>query len=238
VSIRENEQGLPEVNPKDLKKRLRVYEVLPWLKKETSYLDQINGLLGMDAHNPNAVRTRDNTGTCGACLRNIKLVAKGNAHPTMALHGYNRPGYGYVVGKCLGGEHPPYELSTEATKIMLASVTDHYNALKKQLDYLEGSPDRLVIGRRGGEEVLLKSNTEPDLWSYELKDQIRRLQSTIQEPEADLKAYTWLVQHWELRDLPEEGVLHIDWYLEALKRAGKSAAIVARVISRGTTEKG
>jgi hypothetical protein len=59
-----------------------------------------------------------NVGTCPVCDRMQKLswsskTAEG--HPTMVLHGYVRPGYGYIQGSCFGVGYAPFELSNNGT---------------------------------------------------------------------------------------------------------------------------
>ena len=56
-------------------------------------------------------------GTCAICenqqmLNRNRLDKEGN--PTMVLHGYLRPGVGYVIGDCYGVGWAPYELSAAA----------------------------------------------------------------------------------------------------------------------------
>jgi hypothetical protein len=218
---------LPKPEGRD-RKKLRPWDVLRWLKKDTTYLAQINELLGTEPHEKAAPRTRENTGTCGACLRNIKLVEKSNAPPTMALHGYNRPGHGYVVGKCLGGNHPPYELSAEATKAMVKIISEKLHKLKKTLAYLEGNPDRFTKG----EKVILKSDMDEAAWDYEVKKSIEYVKWDMRFPESDFKAYTWLVANWKERPLPQAGTKHIEWYDEAMRHGGKEAALILRVAQR------
>ena len=60
-----------------------------------------------------ACKSRDleNTGTCGWCFRNVKL--KGGRS---VLHGYKRPGWGQVHGRCGGVHYDPYERNTVATE--------------------------------------------------------------------------------------------------------------------------
>ena len=52
-------------------------------------------------------------GTCPACTNHQKLskTRLSDGHPSMVLHGYNRPGWGYVLGNCFGVGFPPWELS-------------------------------------------------------------------------------------------------------------------------------
>lgn len=201
-------------------KGLRIWDITPWLKKETTYLTQINGLLGMEPHEPGAIRTRDNTGTCGACFRNIKLVANSNGHPTMALHGYNRPGYGYVIGRCFGGAHPPYELSTEATKIMLESAKSRLAGIEKYLASLpnatEFNANLFTMGAK--ERIIQKAGN--GLWVHDLEQHIKVTEGHVKAAHKEMSIYKWLIDHWEVRELPKEGGKHIDWFMKAVIAAG------------------
>ena len=68
-------------------------------------------------------------GTCQACFLVQKLP-----NGKISLHGYERPGDGYIMGDCEGSYHLPYEQSCEVTKTVLQG----YLALKKMLtDKLE-----------------------------------------------------------------------------------------------------
>lgn len=53
-------------------------------------------------------------GTCQICQRVQAL--KTTRSLTLVLHGYERPGFGYILGNCQGTGVLPYELSCEATK--------------------------------------------------------------------------------------------------------------------------
>lgn len=57
------------------------------------------------------------TGTCQICERTCKLP-KGR----ISLHGYNRPGTGWINGRCPGSNELPYELSCEALARFIATV--------------------------------------------------------------------------------------------------------------------
>jgi hypothetical protein len=205
------------------RKKILIYDAMAWLKKETSYIAQINEVLGMEEHVPSAKRSRDNTGTCGACFRNIKLVRKSEDNTVMALHGYNRPGFGYVVGKCWGGDHEPYELGCSATKMMLDEgnqrVADAYKYLKslssptlEQFDdhywWSSPSPDiqkkEVIVARHG-----------ISFWEHILQRHIKETQYKIKGIEAERDVYKWLVENWKVRDLPKEGTPLKDWFEEA-----------------------
>lgn len=50
-------------------------------------------------------------GTCQICFRGQQT-----RDGLLVLHGYQRPGHGYVVGKCWGVAYAPFEVSCERTK--------------------------------------------------------------------------------------------------------------------------
>lgn len=212
--------------PYDLK-GFRTYNVLPWLKKETVYLEQINGILGMDPHEKAAPRTRDNTGTCAVCFRNIKLIQKVNQDAVMAVHGYNRPGHGYIIGRCWGGEYPPYELSSKATELVLK---DHERRLivakarlkELQSDKLKEFNENEFNPNATTRRMVVKSELGPDLWAYSLRKHIDRAEREADGVEVYMKIFRWLVQNWKVRDLPKEGDKFHDWFTEATRHVGKS----------------
>ena len=223
-SLGERQQGLPTFDAKKLKKQLRVYNVTGWLKEHTSYIAQINELLGMEEHVPAAKRTRDNTGTCAACFRNIKIVRRGEPatgeNTAMALHGYNRPGHGYIIGKCWGGNHEPYELGCTATKVMLRAGNERVASLQKYLDSLS-SPDLVEFNERqwwGGDskpKVIRKGDL---LWEYTLRDHIKTTEQKVKQAEHERDIYKWLVENWQVRELPHQGDKEIDWFTIAARK--------------------
>lgn len=60
------------------------------------------------------------TGTCQCCF-NSQKVSKGNGK-LLSLHGYERPGHGYIVGDCMGQGEQPFEVSCELTKKLRTTV--------------------------------------------------------------------------------------------------------------------
>ncbi len=51
-------------------------------------------------------------GHCPVCSKLQKLAFRQNT-ALMVLHGYARPGWGFISGSCFGVDSPPYELSAE-----------------------------------------------------------------------------------------------------------------------------
>lgn len=61
------------------------------------------------------------SGTCQACFGGFALKGTARDQSTdyrwhMVLHGYERPGLGYTIGRCWGVDQKPYELDVEVTK--------------------------------------------------------------------------------------------------------------------------
>lgn len=67
-------------------------------------------------------------GQCQVCEGDFKLLGGRLVH-----HGYKRPGYGEIVGDCPGVHEPPYEVSCELVKVLLAK---HEPELAAAKDYL------------------------------------------------------------------------------------------------------
>lgn len=76
-------------------------------------------------------------GTCQAC-GGQQVVAGGG----IVLHGYSRPGLGWIEGRCYGTHHAPAEHDTSLTKQTITSCTEHAAALRAALAKLPPA-DRL-----------------------------------------------------------------------------------------------
>lgn len=63
------------------------------------------------------------SGTCQVCFKRQKT-----RDGLMVLHGYQRPGHGYIVGECWGVSYPPFEISAERTQAFL----DELQRIKRQ----------------------------------------------------------------------------------------------------------
>lgn len=62
----------------------------------------------------------------------------------MALHGYSRPGHGYIIGSCRGEAEQPFEVSCERTKFWKAELV-------------------LLLAHKEAELVLLQADAVPTL---------------------------------------------------------------------------
>lgn len=94
---------------------------------------------------------KNKTGTCQCCFRGQK-VSKGQG-TLLSLHGYTRPGHGYIIGRCRGEAELPYEVSCERTKFFRAEVQTMKAAQEAYLAKLnnnevESLPARISTGKR------------------------------------------------------------------------------------------
>lgn len=81
-------------------------------------------------------------GTCAVCDRiqklNLKVGlghrhrSKQKEHPLMVLHGYKRPGDGWIVGDCFGVGYPPIELSPEGAEAWADKLKTYYIPRQKE----------------------------------------------------------------------------------------------------------
>lgn len=218
----------PAVDVKTLRRRLRVWNALRWLKADTSYLAQINTLLGMEEHVPAAQRTRENTGTCACCFRNIKLdhdhKDKSDTHPTMALHGYLRPGDGDIRGRCDSSAwFAPYELSSEGTAQERDYAEQRLAGAITRLAEVK-NPDMVEITTwtRRGEKAFIYRKGEPD-WDRQLELAVKSAERDVETSKDERDVFAYLVENWKLRALPEAGKPEPHYYSDAARavRAAK-----------------
>ncbi len=82
-------------------------------------------------------------GTCQACFHSQVLTG---SKQTLVLHGYQRPGDGFLRGDCEGHGHLPYELSSNLTSDLLARADKRLVSEKTRLESLVANKvDSLVI---------------------------------------------------------------------------------------------
>lgn len=61
--------------------------------------------------------TESKSGTCPCCFGTFKVPGSGKRNASLiSLHGYTRPGFGWIVGECRGAHKVAFEISCEATK--------------------------------------------------------------------------------------------------------------------------
>lgn len=188
-----------------------VYDIAPWLYKETGIIDQISKALDMrtpdEEKADKAPRTRNNTGSCPCCFGNYKIRSKSNDLPEMVLHGFKRPGWGEIHGRCFGVSFPPFELSPKGTEHLIKHLQEGQDNREKHLrDLKSGKVTSLYIETSVKRMQLVTPESEGAAgWEKILKERIREVEWTKDKVEGDIRTLTKLVNGWELKPLPEEG---------------------------------
>ncbi len=206
--------------------RIPVDKLVKWLLVlPVSVVDQARAAVKDYEQRRRTQAADTDSGTCGACLRNIKVEDKPGAKlPVMVLHGYRRPGSGRAEGRCLGVSRPPYELSPEATKIVFAGADHQLNAIRLYVEHLQ-SPTLTEFDEHAfqyGMKPRIITKAQAGIgWQMLLDDHLHKMQGRLASAKAERDIWQWLVDHWKKRPLPEEGAPVVDWYEEA-RRATRS----------------
>jgi hypothetical protein len=151
----------------------------------------VKGRKPSDKPNKTVINPDKITMTCPCCGREIAVGKDG----TMVNHGFHRPGYGWIVGNCIGVGQKPLEVSDEGLKYLLNALNIHLLALteRKNLALKIGEIDSKNIY---GKTVVYKStqfqyNREIEKLTYDIKyveHQIESCQKSISEWKPNLEA--------------------------------------------------
>ena len=141
-------------------------------------------------------------GICQACLGEFHVH-----NSKMVLHGYKRPGHGYIEGDCVGVGHPPYELSCELQKKLVVDYTHHIATLHKEINRIEAPSfkDNLFVdgpynpGRGMYEQVEIPS-TDPR-WERKRRLIVANKRSSQKELQWKIDQWKAAIQNWQLRSV-------------------------------------
>lgn len=188
-------------------------------------------------------------GTCQVCFRIHKAASQDDAldkPAVVALHGYHRPGDGYIVGDCPGSRAAPFEQSCEVTKQVLDRVKNHERDLAAHLSALQenavetltyervnwniskGNPGRVerVKVRRGADEVGVKYGADY-VPSFEdlRRDAIRETERGIANARRHIKELEGRIANWRyLPLLPSSTAPGVVQKKEGRQREARAAA--------------
>lgn len=192
--------------------------VLKWLATTTFY-DQLNSKLGTVSIEEERelakkkIPTRDNTGTCGCCFGNFKLTKKARHGkdknlPGMVLHGYERPGHGFINGNCLGQDWPPFELSKEITELTLDTREDQLKKTEQTVRLWKSNPPDVIhevsyVTKKI--EAIRKEDLSEYDWARKVKEQVQRHENTAGMLDRDIQFLKLQLRGWEVRPLPGTG---------------------------------
>ena len=127
-------------------------------------------------------RARVGKATCSCCFGAFMLLPRAKkgdrSLPGIVLHGYRRPGRGYLEGECFGNGWPPFELSSEGT----AAYLDHLELLLKGLASALGrlerdEEDTLIFGLKG----YSREDTPPERWATLLEEATKQQKFKVNE---------------------------------------------------------
>lgn len=160
-----------------------------WLTKN-HFQDQVLEALQMESYEAETERkkqerderARVGKATCPCCFGAFMLAPKAKkgdrSMPGMVIHGYRRPGIGYLQGECFGNGWPPFELSSGGTKAYEGYLESILKELERGLGRLErDEEDTLILGLRG----YSRKDTDPAKWVIYLEEAVKHQASQIRE---------------------------------------------------------
>jgi hypothetical protein len=192
----------PEKDEFFKERKFSVKKLITLLFKKTNFKQQIENNVTLIESVPAALRTRDNTGTCPVCFRNVKLE-----RGKIFFHGYKRPGYGWLVGGCFGSGKLPFELSPEGSKEFVSQMLEpHLAQSEKQLQDLKTGKVTKFTRTRGTYNKMVEEITpENPRWKQHLEGAIHSTEYDIRTTKSQIEQYKNEIAHWVLRELPKEG---------------------------------
>lgn len=139
------------------------------------------------------------TGTCQVCF-GVFETRKGR----MVLHGFERPGIGYTVGRCPGVGHLPYAASNQAlrtsvnmTKEAKRAQANRESMLRKNLeDLVFGHTTKLPYRAPGEKAPTMIGPTHPH-WASAHEQRVLSLNSEIRDAESLQAFYTGKIKAYK-----------------------------------------
>ena len=132
-------------------------------------------------------------GECQICQRRHILDSRGN----LVLHGYQRPGHGYIVGDCFGVGYPPWEVSSDR----LAEWIELLKKRSKQAneDAVKASKlTNITINRGSDRNPRMVTLTKGEAgFEAEIEKRVRNLKQQAQWMADDAKRETQRLRTWK-----------------------------------------
>lgn len=181
-----------------------------WATENTDVMAQILGVLGMDPHvkkadQPREVKEGQTLGTCAICGRQHVVRGKDNK---VVLHGYTRPGIGFIMGDCFGVGYQPYELSAKACEDYAVKMADYIVRKQGWLGKLRSGEVTEVYIEVGSEYVrgqrvpkLEKIGPEHAKFAGKIADMIAKTENEIGNATAIKAEMERKVRDWTPGDL-------------------------------------
>ncbi len=200
---------------RDLKKET----FLEWLKRDTPFYKQLNDALGLDSveyvkeqKRLDQQRQHRESGraTCPACFGMFKLVpktkkGKDKTMPGMVLHGYERPGTGWIEGNCFGQDWPPFELSPEGTQAWLVHMEKFEKDHRKHFEYLRSGnvpelsagDSKIKDGKFVPSTIFRKSEMNPQEWDKMFQKALRDAEDNLRRIESECDRLRKTIAAWK-----------------------------------------
>jgi hypothetical protein len=179
---------------------------------EEGLLNQVNEALGTSsleyekAEKAKNAPKKGNTGTCPVCFRRQKLAPKSKfgsdrSRPGMVLHGYERPGFGFIDGNCSGVGWPPFELSSEGTESMIPFLTRQIHTTES--GPLLSDPDSVtsLVDKYNVRKLHLKADTDPSHWEQLLKSAVSKAKESLEGLTSLKKELEGKIRSWKPAEL-------------------------------------
>lgn len=201
-------------------RRVTFYKTDAFLKAN-GLLEEVLAVLDMPAHEPADPRTLENTGTCGCCGGNYKL-----RDGRLVLHGYERPGYGYVLGSCFGVGYEPHEVSPKCAADFLAKVLLPAKAAKEAfIAKLNAGEITELTGGSRLKPVTVKVGEKG--WAEALNATLGNAESELESIARDVEVFTARVAEWKPDLMPLEKMKAV-FEAGKVEREAMRAALAAR----------
>lgn len=175
-------------------------------------------------------------GNCQYCCGDQKLH-----NETMVHHGYRRPGDGVIHGDCPAVGEPPYELSCEFTKKLVAGLRIQLGNMQNYLGRVQRAEVthfevyRRIFGnaRRLEVDMFAVGVTPVEMWARQVREQISSTESQIRGHERTIRHYDARIADWKLLPIRtvEEEVAK-----DAARREERKAEVAARRAVRAADE--
>lgn len=189
-----------------------------WVNTKTPFLTQVAAKLSMptlEAEKEQKVKQKSEStsgqGICPACFGPFKLTracrhGSDKTMPGMVLHGYSRPGTGYIIGNCRGQDWPPFELSCEGTiahvKWLEASKDQYEMEIQRHKSKDVDNIERNVYAHgRYRVETVMRSEVSAEEWEKLVERAIAQLGVAHSYVLADIKKCSKLISTWEPKPL-------------------------------------
>lgn len=149
-------------------------------------------------------------GTCQVCFNQF-VVKKRRGELALVLHGFERPGSGYIIRSCPGENYPPYEISKDRTVEWIEALKGQIPILKKEISATP-TADKLPYTKIVYDKNLYKyvpkiityekshqfTRNDPfDNWQELIDHSIREITKNIKHIESDITVYTQKVKAWK-----------------------------------------